>query len=264
MDDEKKMGTEIIKEGDEVLIYLEKDKFFIIEIKENSSFSFHKGKIEHNSIIGKPYGCSVTTNKDYRVRVFRPTLADRILKLKRKTQIMYSKDIGIMILKSGIGNGSRVIEMGCGSGALTIALAHSVAPDGIVYSYDNREEFIELARKNLEKANLSKFVVFQKRDISEGFYVEGVDAVFLDLPEPWEAVPHAVKALKNSGILLSLSPTFNQLEKTEIAMEKAGFGFIESFEILMRKILARENRTRPYERMVSHTGFIIMGRKMVD
>jgi tRNA (adenine57-N1/adenine58-N1)-methyltransferase len=264
MDAEKKMGNEIIKEGDEVLLYLERDKFFIIEVKQNSSFSFHKGKIDHNSIIGKPYGCSVTTNKGYRLKVFRPTLADRILKLKRKTQIMYPKDIGVIILKSGVGNGSRVIEMGCGSGALTIALAHSVAPDGIVYSYDNREEFIELAKKNLEKAKLSKFVVFQKRDVKDGFDVEGVDAVFIDLPEPWEAVPHAARALKNSGIVVSLSPTFNQLERTAIAMEKNGFGFIESFEILMRTILPRENKTRPFERMVSHTGFIIMGRKTVD
>lgn len=261
MGDEKKMGDEI-KEGDEVLIHLERDKFFILEVKGNSSFSFHKGKLDFNSIIGKPYGCSVETNKGYKVRIFRPTLADRILKLRRKTQIMYPKDIGVMILKSGIGNGSRVIEIGCGSGALTIALAHTVSPDGMVYSYDYRGDFIELAKKNLEKANLSRFVVLQKRDVKDGFDVEGVDAVFLDLPEPWEAIPHSAKALRNSGIVMSLSPTFNQLEKTSIAMEREGFGFIESFEILMRPLLTRENKTRPFERMVSHTGFIIMGRKM--
>lgn len=258
------MGIEVekIKEGDDVLLYIGRDRFFIVEMKKGATFSFHKGKVNHDEIIGKPYGCSVTTNKGFTVHVFRPTLADRILKLSRKTQIMYPKDIAIIIFKSGIGNGSRVVEMGCGSGALTISLARAVSPDGVVYSYDNREDFIELALKNLEKVNLSKFVRFQKRDVKEGFDVENVDAVFLDLPEPWEAIPHARRALKNGGIVVSLSPTFNQLEKTEIIMEKEGFGFIESFEILMRTLLPREGKTRPFERMVSHTGFIIMGRKM--
>ncbi len=263
MDAEKKMGAEIdlIKEGDEVLLYVEKEHFFIVEVKKDGIFSFHKGKIELNFLIGKPYGSIVRTNKGYKLFVFRPTIADRILKLKRKTQIMYPKDIGIILLKSGIGNGSKVIEIGCGSGAFTIALAHRVAPDGMVYAYDSREEFLELAMKNVERAGLSKYVRFMKRDIKEGFDVYGVKAVFVDLPEPWNAVKPARESLENGGIFVSLSPTFNQIEKTAVALEKEGFAFLEAFEVLTRRILARENKTRPFERMVSHTGFIIMARK---
>lgn len=252
-----------VKDGDRVLFYIEKDKYFIVKVEKGKDFSFHRGKISFENVIGKEYGSSVFTSKGVKVTIFHPTVSDMVMKVKRRTQIIYPKDLGVMIFKSGIGNGSKVIEIGCGSGALTIALAHNVKPDGKVFSYDAREEFLSLASENVDSAGLSEFVEFKLRKAKDGFDEREVDAVFLDLPEPWEGVRPAREALKNGGMLLSLSPTFNQLEKMSVEMKREGFDFIESFEIFLRTLLPREGKTRPFERMVSHTGFIILGRKTV-
>lgn len=250
-----------VKEGDRVLFYIEKDKYFIVKVERGKEFSFHKGKISFDDVIGREYGSYLFTSKGVKVTIFQPTIADIVMKVRRRTQIIYPKDLAVMIFKSGVGSGSRVIEIGCGSGSLTIALASAVRPDGKVYSYDVREDFLSLARSNLREVGLEEFVEFKVRDVKEGFDERDVDAVFLDLPEPWEGVKPAKEALKNGGILVSLSPTFNQLERTAVEMRRENFDFIESFEVLVRTLLPREGKTRPFERMVSHTGFIIMGRK---
>jgi tRNA (adenine57-N1/adenine58-N1)-methyltransferase len=155
----------------------------------------------------------------------------------------------------------HVIECGTGSGALTIALANAVAPMGKVYAYDRREDFLENARKNVEEAGFSDFVEFKLREVEEEFDETEVDVVILDLPSPWEGVPAATRSIRGGGRIAIISPTYNQVEKTVESLRKSGFVYLETIEVLIRRILVRPGKTRPFERMVSHTGFLTFGRK---
>ena len=184
-----------------------------------------------------------------------------IFKSFRKTQIIYPKDIALIVLYSGIGPGSRVVEAGTGTGALTSALAHYVKPNGKVYSYEIRQEFIETAKKNIERAGLADFVELKHKDITQGIEERNVDAVILDLATPWLVVPHAHKALKPSGSFVSFSPTIDQVIKTVEALKENGFIGMETFECLIRGMQIERGKTRPQTLMTGHTGYITFARK---
>jgi len=147
-----------IREGDHVLLYLSRRKTYLVKVEKGKSFHTHKGFIQLNELIGKEYGTRVLSNTGVEFVALRPTLRDYIFKSLRKTQIVYPKDIALIVMFSGIGPGSRVVEAGTGTGALTTALAHYVRPSGRVYSYEIREEFIAVASKNLERAGLAEYV----------------------------------------------------------------------------------------------------------
>jgi tRNA (adenine57-N1/adenine58-N1)-methyltransferase len=162
---------------------------------------------------------------------------------------------------SGIGPGSRVVEAGTGTGALTTALAHYVQPKGHVYSYEVRGEFAETARKNLQRASLLSLVELKNKDITLGIDETGVDAVVLDLATPWLVIPHAYASLKGSGTLVSFSPTMDQVVKTVEALTENGFIDIETIECLMRGMQTERGKTRPETLMTAHTGYITYARK---
>jgi tRNA (adenine57-N1/adenine58-N1)-methyltransferase len=162
---------------------------------------------------------------------------------------------------SGIGPGSRVVEAGTGTGALTTALAHYVKPDGKVYSYEIREEFLKTAEKNLKRAGLVDFVELKNKDVTAGIDERDIDSVILDLATPWLVVPHAYDALKPCGTLVSFSPTIDQVVKTVEALNENGFADIETVECLMRGMQTERGKTRPQTLMTGHTGYITFARK---
>ncbi|MCQ5374490.1 MAG: methyltransferase domain-containing protein, partial [Candidatus Methanomethylicia archaeon] len=164
-------------------------------------------------------------------------------------------------LVANVRSGSRVVECGTGSGALTSYLANMVRPDGKVYTYEVREDFQENAKKNLESLGLEKFVEFKLKDITKGIEEMDVDAVILDMATPWLVVEEARRALRVGGRLVSFSPTINQVEKTVDAMEKAQFINIKAVELIMRRYKVKVNETRPDTIMVGHTGYIVSGRR---
>ncbi len=250
-----------IRPGDYVLLVSREDKTYLIQVVPGGQVGTHHGVLPHDDVIGRRYGEVVTTHLGKAYALMKPTLADRMMKVRRRTQIIYPKDAGLIVLKCGLGNGSRVIECGTGSGSLTMVLANAVGPDGRVFSYDRREEFTEIARSNVAAAGLEGRVEFKVRDVAEGFDEEGVDAVVLDLPAPWEGVGAAARALVGGGRIASLSPTYNQVEKTVEALRGAGFIRIETLEVLVRQILVRPGKTRPADRMIAHTGYLTFARK---
>ena len=251
-----------VKAGERVLLIDEKGKSFLVTIEEGKTFSTHYGVIELGSVVNMEYGDIVYThNGKGKFFIVEPNIADLMMKVKRKTQIIYPKEAGLIILWLGIRSGSRVIEIGSGSGSLTIALANAVGENGKVYSYDRREDFQENAKKNVENAGFLDRVEFKIREAHEGFDERDVDAVFIDLPSPWDALDPAVKALKGGGRLGVLSPTCNQIETMAEKMRERGFIEIVSFELLLRYMLPRKGMTRPVERMASHTGYLLFGVK---
>jgi tRNA (adenine57-N1/adenine58-N1)-methyltransferase len=235
----------------------------LVKVEKGKSLHTHKGYVLHDSLIGKPYGTRVTTNMGTGFIALRPALRDYIFKTQRKTQIMYPKDISLVVMFSGIGPGSKIVEAGTGAGALTTALAHYVRPTGRVYSYEIRQEFIRTAQKNLEKASLSKCVIMKNKDITLGIDESNMDAVILDLATPWLVVPQAYPALKGSGAMVSFSPTIDQVVKTVEALKENGFVDIQTIECLMRGMQVEPGRTRPETLMTAHTGYITFARKSV-
>ncbi|MCC6713387.1 MAG: tRNA (adenine-N1)-methyltransferase [Candidatus Dadabacteria bacterium] len=250
-----------IKNGDTVLIYTPDKKTYLVTVEEGKRMSTHLGELALGDAIGLEYGSAIYSSLKHPFLVLEPTLEDRMMKVKRFTQIIYPKDAAIIIMKTGIKPGMRVIECGAGSGSLTIALANAVAPGGRVYTYDRSERFLENAKRNVEAAGYGDVVELKLREAGDGFDETGVDVVVLDLPSPWDGIPAAARALRGGGRIASLSPTYNQVEKAAGILDSHGFVFLQTVEVLVRHIRVAYGKTRPEERMVSHTGFLTFGRK---
>ena len=263
------MPARIVKENDLILLILDERKRWLLQARKDEEFHTHRGIVHFNDIIGKPYGTVVFSRpletQGYKFYVLEPLPSDLAVLLRRKTQIIYPEDAGLIIVYSGISPGSNIIEAGCGSGALTCLLANQVRPNGHVYSYDVKEKNIKRARKNVEKAKLDEFVTIQKANIIEedlDLEPKNVDAIILDMPQPWLAIKKVKKYLKLSGVLASFSPTIEQVKKTTFALEDCDFCDIKTYELLKRTYQVKQNATRPHMRMIGHTGYITFGRKI--
>lgn len=253
----------MIQVGDFVVLYHSERINYLVEVQERGRFSTHRGHIDWESIIGQEYGADVRTHLGFLFFLLRPSIADLSLKVKRSTTIVYPKDTGIVLLRTILFPGARVIECGSGSGGMTCILANFVRPHGRVYSYERRPEFSANARQNVVRYGLAQFCEFVVADPElAGFSQSEVDAVFLDVPEPWTLVAAAHRALAGGHVLAAIVPTVEQLRKTVSAMELQGFVRIHVREVLEREILMRSSGTRPTDRMVAHTVYVVLGHKV--
>ncbi|MEO0093147.1 MAG: tRNA (adenine-N1)-methyltransferase [candidate division WOR-3 bacterium] len=253
----------MLKPTDLVLLYNSEKAQYLLSLPEAGSFSTHKGNIDLKAILGKEYGDAIKSHTGTVFYLLKPTLADLALKVKRTTTIVYPKDAGLMLLRTIIFPGAKVCEVGTGSGALTIILANFVRPTGKVYTYEVRKEFLENARANVKRLGLEEWVNFIEADVEKvGFQQTEMDAIFIDLPEPWSVIGWAKKALKGGHALVTLSPTVEQIRKTKSVLELEGFVRIRVVELLEREIAVKISGTRPKERMVSHTAYLLFAQKI--
>ena len=248
--------------GDLALLVGLRHKHFIFPLIPGGTYHTHRGILIHDELIGKPWGSQVFSHQGSPFFLLQPSLADLLTDLPRNTQIMYPKDIGFILTNMSVGPGQRVLEAGTGSGSMTVALAHFVGPQGKVVSYEIRPEFQKLARKNLERLGLEGRVEFKLGDIADGFTEKDMDAMFLDVANPWDYIPQVRAALKPGGFFCSLLPTFNQVEQLLVALRRNHFAFVEMCELLLRFYKPEPSRMRPTDRMVAHTGFLIFGRRI--
>lgn len=251
----------MIKEGDLVFLYKDERRNFLLTV-QSGRLHTDLGYVELKSIMGREFGEKVETNLGYFFYILRPYLYEMIMKIKRKTQILYPKDIGIILSRTSLYPGARVIECGSGSGSLTTALANFIRPNGKVYSYDRNAEFLENAKKNVERYGLSEWVEFKLREVIDEFEEREVDFVMIDIGSPWDLIEAASKSLKAGARLATICPTFEQLTKTVFSLEERGFVNIESLEVFTRKILVRRGKTRPEQRIPSHTGWLVFASKI--
>src|SRR5690349_22562842 len=255
-------SSPIAKDGDLAQLVGLRHKHFILALQAGAKFETHRGILQHDDLIGKPWGTQVFSHIDAPFFLLQPSLADLINELPRTTQILYPKDIGFILITMGVGPGQTVMEAGTGSGSMTTALAFAVGPQGRVISYEIKPDAQNLARKNLTRFGLESRVDFKLRDIGHGFDETDADSFFLDVPNPYDYTEQVRNALKPGGFLCCLLPTMNQVEKTLTALRQTNFAFLEVCEILLRFYQAEPNRLRPTDRMVAHTGYLIFARKI--
>ena len=256
--------------GERVHLIDKKERPYALTLKAGEIFQHSGDRISHDDIIGKPDGTAVQFSNGKLMVAVHPTLAEYTLKMPRGAQVIYPKDLAVIPMWADIYPGARVFEAGVGSGALTMALLRAVGDRGCVVSYEMREDFAATATKNIERF-MGKVPnhFLQIRNAYEGIEIgEGAsswlfDRVVLDLPEPWRVVPHAARALRSGGLYLSYVPTVPQMMQTVQALEQSRvFTMVQNFETLLRTWNIKGRSVRPDHRMVAHSGFITVARKV--
>jgi tRNA (adenine57-N1/adenine58-N1)-methyltransferase len=252
--------------GERVLLVDARERRYLVTLRTGGQWHSHLGSVSHEEVIGALEGSELLTSGGSPLLALRPTLADYVLKMRRRAQVVYPKDIGLILVYADIFLGARVVEAGTGSGALTLALARAVGQEGRVISYETRADHLERAAANLEEwyeahGGKPEGLELRPEDIFAGVPERGIDRMVLDLPEPWRAVEVARECLASGGILCSYMPTIPQVSQTVEAMRAGGFCLLNTFEGLVRTWNVEGQSVRPDHRMVAHTGFIVTGRK---
>jgi tRNA (adenine57-N1/adenine58-N1)-methyltransferase catalytic subunit len=251
-----------IEESSYVLLFHTPRKKWLTKVAQDKKFHTHLGIIDVSSIIGMEYGSAIRTTEGKLIFLMEPTIHDFIMKSERKTQIVYPKDLGYIVARTGLRNGSKVLEVGTGSGALATFMASIVKPEGHIYSFDVNSDFMEIAKRNLEKAGMAKYVTMHQHDPHQGVDIHNVDVATVDLGDPWTVVDQVHDALKGGGAFVAICPTMNQIERTAAQLKKSGYADIDCVELMIRNIEAREGMTRPSMRMIGHTTYLVFARKV--
>lgn len=247
--------------GELVMIVTPRGKRTLRRVVEQQDMHTKDGILSMADVAAAPFGSEVCTSLGVPYRLFKPTLNDIVKGVKRQTQILYPKDIGYICMRLGAGQGRTIIEAGTGSGSLTVALSWFSGTTGHVHTFEAREEFHKLARRNLEWAGVGGNVTMHCHDIANGFEdVTNADALFLDVRTPWDYLKHIPSAVCPGAALAFLLPTVDQVGKLLLGLEQGPFDDVEVCEILVRRWKPIADRLRPEDRMIGHTGFLIFAR----
>ena len=246
--------------GSLIIVVSPKGKRRLLRVEEGRDIHSAEGLVSAAELAAAAYGDELRTALGLPLRLYKPGLHDLIQGVTRQTQIIYPKDIAQICLRLGAGPGRRILEAGCGSGALTLALSWFCGEHGEVHSCEAREEFAALTRRNLTWAGLGENVHIHCRDIAAGLPVQDADALFLDVRTPWEYLDRTPQALKPGAQLGFLLPTTEQVSSLLRGLEKGPFDDVEVSELLLRRWKTLADRLRPDDRMVAHTGFLVFCR----
>jgi len=257
-----------LRDGERIHFIDSKGRHYPLTLRQGRTFQFSGEKIPHDDLIGTEEGRKVVFSGGSRFWMVRPTLSEYILKMPRGAQVIYPKDIGTILLWADIYPGARVLEAGLGSGALAMALLRSVGERGQVISYEVREDFAQRAQENIrtylgEGERGAANHIVRPRDVYEGIEEQELDRIVLDLPEPWRVVPHATLSLRTGGLFLCYLPTIVQtVQVVEVLKGHGGFIGVETIEVLVRGWHIEGSSVRPDHRMVAHTGFMTVARRV--
>ena len=250
--------------GEKVLLVDARGRRFLVRLQAGASFHFHGGIVPHDLVLGSEEGVIVHSTMGEQLTAFRPRMSDFILKMPRGAQVIYPKDIGALLVYADIAPGGRVLEAGTGSGALTLALCRATGGEGQVVSYEARADFHQTAAANIEAffGKVPHWLDLRLGDVRDVASTgDAFDRVVLDLPEPWAVLAEVGAVLRPGGVICTYLPTTNQMQQSALALEEAGYGEVETFEVLLRSWHVTRRSVRPDHRMVAHTGFVTVARR---
>ena len=237
---------------------------FILKLAKGEKTSTHYGEIFHDEVIGKVPGSIVESSLKLPFLAMKPTLFTKIKNsryFRFTTQIIYPRDWGLIIAFSNIKNGSRIVEIGTGSGALTIFLSSIVGEEGHIWSYEVDPKRLKIAEENLNNLAPYKNYTLKLFDPRKGVEEHEVDAVFIDIPEPWTVIKDAWYALVPSGFLIVYIPTFNQLKRIVKDVIINGFVDLKVIEGFTREIQWKPYAIRPQIESYVFSAYILFCRK---
>jgi len=259
------MSDHIFKVGDRVQLTDAKGKMHTITLQLNQEWHTHNGWLVHNDVVGQSEGCVVETTGGLKFLAFKPLLADYVLAMPRGATIVYPKDAAMILGVADISPGLKVLEAGVGSGALSISLLRAVGPNGEVDSFEKREEFSTIAEKNIRQyfGEVPTNWSLQLGAVQEYEHTKKYDRVVLDMLAPWECIEMASNVLLPGGVFIAYVATTTQLSQTAEAIKSSGnFTEPESSETIVRGWHHEGLAVRPQHRMIAHTAFLIMARRL--
>lgn len=252
-------------EGDRIQLTDPKGKMYTFTITQGKEWHTHKGWIVHNDLIGLPEGSVVSTSAGLKFTAFKPLLGDFVLSMPRGATIVYPKDAAMIVGVADVFPGAKVIEAGVGSGALSISLLRAIGSQGELSSFERREDFADIARENVSTyfGGLPSQWKLTVGSVQESSTDKKYDRVILDMLAPWECVAFASEVLRPGGVFLAYVATTTQLSATAEALKEDGH-FTEplSSETIVRDWHHEGLAVRPMQRMIGHTGFLIVSRRM--
>jgi len=229
----------VVENGDLVILFLGYNYMLPLTVSSGETYQTKFGALRHNDIIGKKYGSKVKTAKGY-LYVLHPDCELWTNVLPHRTQILYPVDISMVITQLELCPGSVVVESGTGSASLSHALIRAVAPSGHLHTFDFHEERLLKAKEEFKEHGIDAWVTATHRDVlSLGFdMTDAADAVFLDIPAPWDAIKHAKRALKKDRVtrICSFSPCMEQVQAACKALKDNGFTEVVTYECLAKNL----------------------------
>jgi tRNA (adenine57-N1/adenine58-N1)-methyltransferase len=251
--------------GERITLTDPKGRRHSVVLAVGGQFHTAKGPVSHNELISQPEGIVVRSTGGATFLAMRPLLYEFTVTMPRGAAVIYPKDAAQVLMSADIFPGARVLEAGAGSGALTCTLLRAIGPSGHLTSYERREDFANLARRNVENFFGASPHNWDLRvgDVVEALSEEPLDRVVLDMLAPWDCVSAVADVLVPGGVFCAYVTTTTQLAQTvETLRVHTGFTEPEATESLIRAWHVEGLAVRPRHNMVGHTGFVITSRRM--
>lgn len=252
--------------GDRVQLTDPRGRRHTVVLEAGKEFHTHRGALAHDALIGSPEGVVVTSTGGTPYLALRPLLSDYVLGMPRGAAVIYPKDAAQIIAMADVFPGARVLEAGAGSGALACSLLRAVGDSGRLTSYERRADFADVAKRNVEAFFGAPHPAWQ---LVVGDFHEcterDVDRVVLDMVAPWECLDVASAALAAGGVLCCYVATTTQLSSIVEAIRSHGsYAEPTQFETMLRTWHVDGLAVRPDHRMVGHTGFVVIARRLAS